>query len=92
MIVSGSRTPAISEHSFKLNIDFKLLKFFRFRFFCQEPILLKQIIEELYTFVDFFEEIKSYEVLKGSSFVQKFDDLINKINNFIGDFQQLVSC
>ena len=68
-----------------------ILKSFRVRLFYQEPTLLKQIIEELYAFVDFFEEIKSYEVLKGSSFVQKFDDLINDINSFIADFQLLVS-
>ena len=91
VIVSGSRIPAISGHSFKVNIDFKLLKSVHVRFFSQEPTLLKQIIEELYAFVDFFEEIKRYEVVNGSSFVQKFDDLINDIKNFIADFQLLVS-
>ena len=69
----------------------KLILNFRVRLFCQEPTLLKQMIEELYAFVDFFEGIKNYEVLKGNSFVQKFDDLINDINSFIADFQLLVS-
>ena len=91
LIVSGSRIPAISGHSFKVNIDFKLLKSFRVRFFSQEPTLLKKIIEELYAFVDFFEEIKRYEVVNGSSFAQKFHDLINDINSFKAEFQLLVS-
>lgn len=87
VIVAGSRIPAISGHSFKVNI----VKSFRVRLFCQEPTLLKQIIEELFAFVDFFEEMKRYEVVNGSSFVQKFDALINDINNFRAEFQLLVS-
>ncbi|KAK2553235.1 hypothetical protein P5673_025433 [Acropora cervicornis] len=58
----------------------------------QEPTLLKQIIEELFAFVDFFEEMKRYEIVNGSSFVQKFDDLINDINNFRAEFQVLEMC
>ena len=68
-----------------------ILKSFGVRFFCQEPTLLKQIIEELFAFVDFFEEMKRYEDVNGSSFVKKFGNLTNDINNFRADFQLLVS-
>ena len=47
-------------------------------------------VEHLYTFVDFFNEIKTHEK-KGSEFVKDFQQIVDELNIVIAYIQQLVS-
>lgn len=49
------------------------------------------LVGQAFTFRNVFREIRNYETQKGSSFVTKFQDIVDRLDMLITDLQEWVS-